>query len=49
MDQEEKYLQLSTQPVVGRALKAHRHRFWMQTLPEKMQELMGTEQKHVEL
>ncbi|XP_040838507.1 cocaine esterase-like [Ochotona curzoniae] len=49
LDQEEKYLQLSTQPVVGRALKAHRHRFWMQTLPEKMQELMGTEQKHVEL
>ncbi|XP_058530779.1 cocaine esterase-like [Ochotona princeps] len=49
LDQEEQYLQLNTQPVVGRALKAHRHRFWMQTLPEKVQELMGAEQKHVEL
>ncbi|XP_004583974.2 cocaine esterase-like isoform X3 [Ochotona princeps] len=49
LDQEEQYLQLNTQPVVGRALKAHRHRFWMQTLPEKMQELMRAEQKHVEL
>ncbi|XP_040838508.1 cocaine esterase-like [Ochotona curzoniae] len=49
LDQEEKYLQLNAQPVVGRALKAHRHRFWMQTLPKKMQELMGTGQKHVEL
>ncbi|XP_058531044.1 cocaine esterase-like [Ochotona princeps] len=49
MDQEEKYLQLSTQPTVGRALKAHRRRFWAQTLPKKMQELMGAEQNRTEL
>ncbi|XP_040853249.1 cocaine esterase-like [Ochotona curzoniae] len=49
LDQEEQYLQLSTQPAVGRALKAHRRQFWAQTLPKKMQELMGAEQKHTEL
>ncbi|XP_040838503.1 cocaine esterase-like isoform X3 [Ochotona curzoniae] len=50
LDQEEQYLQLSTQPAVGQALKAHRRQFWMQTLPKKMQELMGAEPKqHVEL
>ncbi|XP_058531042.1 cocaine esterase-like isoform X4 [Ochotona princeps] len=50
LDQEEQYLQLSTQPAVGRALKAHRRQFWMQTLPKKMQELIRAEQKkHVEL
>ncbi|XP_040853270.1 cocaine esterase-like [Ochotona curzoniae] len=49
LDQEEKYLQLSTQPTVGQALKAHRRSFWAQTLPQRKQELMGAEQKHTEL
>ncbi|XP_036348650.2 cocaine esterase-like [Ochotona princeps] len=49
LDQQEQYLQLNTQPAVGQALKAHRHRFWTQTLPKKIQELMRAEQKHTEL
>uniref|UniRef100_A0A8C5L3S1 Acylcarnitine hydrolase-like n=1 Tax=Jaculus jaculus TaxID=51337 RepID=A0A8C5L3S1_JACJA len=38
-DQDEQYLQLNTQPAVGRALKASRYQFWTQTLPQKIQEL----------
>ncbi|XP_058531051.1 cocaine esterase-like [Ochotona princeps] len=49
MDQEEQYLQLRVHPTVDQALKAHRHQFWTQTLPEKMQELTGAQQKHMEL
>ncbi|XP_040853193.1 cocaine esterase-like isoform X1 [Ochotona curzoniae] len=49
LDQEEQYLQLSTQPAVGRVLKAHRRQFWTKYLPQRMQELMGAEQDHVEL
>ncbi|XP_035971029.1 cocaine esterase isoform X2 [Halichoerus grypus] len=48
-DQEEQYLQLNTQPAVGRALKAHRLQFWTKTLPQKTRELMEAEGKHTEL
>lgn len=48
-DQEDQYMQLNTQPVVGRALKAHRLQFWTKTLPQKTQELMETKEKHTEL
>ncbi|XP_066205155.1 cocaine esterase [Saccopteryx leptura] len=48
-DQEEKYLQLDIQPAVGRALKAHRLRFWMKIPPQKIQELMEAKWKHTEL
>ncbi|XP_010849380.1 PREDICTED: cocaine esterase isoform X1 [Bison bison bison] len=48
-DQEDQYMQLNTQPAVGRALKAHRLQFWMNTLPQKTQELMETKEKHTEL
>lgn len=49
LDQEEQFLQLSTQPAVGRALKAHRLQFWTKTLPQKIRELMEAEEKHTEL
>nr|XP_020740635.1 cocaine esterase isoform X2 [Odocoileus virginianus texanus] len=48
-DQEDQYMQLNTQPAVGRALKAHRLQFWMKTLPQKIQELTETKEKHTEL
>lgn len=48
-DQEDRYMQLNTQPAVGRALKAHRLQFWMKTLPQKIQELTETKEKHTEL
>uniref|UniRef100_A0A8C5XG45 Carboxylic ester hydrolase n=1 Tax=Microcebus murinus TaxID=30608 RepID=A0A8C5XG45_MICMU len=48
-DQEEQYLQLDIQPAVDRALKAHRLQFWMETLPQKIQELTVAEEKHTEL
>nr|XP_008255629.1 cocaine esterase-like [Oryctolagus cuniculus] len=48
-DQDERYLQLNVQPAVGQALKAHRRKFWTKYLPQKVQELMGPEQKHKEL
>ncbi|XP_028635135.1 pyrethroid hydrolase Ces2a-like [Grammomys surdaster] len=48
-DQDEQYLQLNTQPAVGRALKARRLQFWMETLPQKIQELKGSQDKHAEL
>lgn len=49
MDQDEQYLQLDTQPAVGRALKARRLQFWTKTLPQKIQELNGVRDKHIEL
>ncbi|EDL92343.1 rCG51379, partial [Rattus norvegicus] len=36
LDHDEQYLQLDTQPAVGRALKARRHLFWTKTLPQKI-------------
>nr|XP_051702880.1 cocaine esterase-like isoform X16 [Oryctolagus cuniculus]XP_051702881.1 cocaine esterase-like isoform X17 [Oryctolagus cuniculus] len=48
-DQDERYLQLNLQPAVGQALKARRLQFWTHTLPQRVQELRGTEQKHTEL
>ncbi|XP_077888569.1 cocaine esterase [Ictidomys tridecemlineatus] len=47
-DQDQQYLQLDIQPAVGQALKAHRLQFWTKTLPQKIQEIMGTEDKHTE-
>ncbi|XP_029388607.1 pyrethroid hydrolase Ces2a [Mus pahari] len=49
LDQDEQYLQLNTQPAVGRALKARRLQFWTKTLPQKIQELKGSQDKHAEL
>ncbi|XP_028635126.1 pyrethroid hydrolase Ces2a-like [Grammomys surdaster] len=49
LDQDEQYLQLDTQPAVGRALKARRLQFWTKTLPQKIQELKGFQNKHAEL
>uniref|UniRef100_G1T6L1 Carboxylesterase type B domain-containing protein n=1 Tax=Oryctolagus cuniculus TaxID=9986 RepID=G1T6L1_RABIT len=48
-DQDERYLQLNVQPAVGQALKARRLQFWTHTLPQRVQELRGAEQKHTEL
>ncbi|KAM4801944.1 cocaine esterase-like isoform X1 [Urocitellus parryii] len=48
-DQDQQYLQLDIQPAVGQALKAHRLQFWTKTLPQKIQELKGTKDKHTEL
>lgn len=48
-DQDEQHLQLNMQPAVGWALKAHRLQFWTKTLPQKIRELMGTEERHIEL
>nr|XP_017197764.1 cocaine esterase-like isoform X1 [Oryctolagus cuniculus] len=48
-DQDQRYLQLNVQPAVGQALKARRLQFWTHTLPQRVQELRGTEQKHKEL
>ncbi|XP_052022977.1 pyrethroid hydrolase Ces2e [Apodemus sylvaticus] len=49
MDQNDQYLQLDIQPAVGRALKARRLQFWTKTLPKKIQELKGSQQRHREL
>ncbi|XP_031196980.1 acylcarnitine hydrolase [Mastomys coucha] len=49
LNQDEQYLQLDTQPAVGRALKARRLQFWTKTLPQKIQELKGSQEKHAEL
>ncbi|XP_059120208.1 liver carboxylesterase-like isoform X2 [Peromyscus eremicus] len=46
---DEQYLQLDIQPAVGRALKARKLQFWTKTLPQKIQELKGTQEKHTEL
>lgn len=48
-DEEERYLQLNVQPAVGQALKARRLQFWTHTLPQRVQELRVSEQKHTEL
>ncbi|XP_012868195.1 PREDICTED: acylcarnitine hydrolase-like [Dipodomys ordii] len=48
-DQKEQYLQLDIHPAVGQALKASRLKFWTKTLPQKIQELKGAEEKHLEL
>ncbi|XP_062969199.1 cocaine esterase-like [Cynocephalus volans] len=48
-DQEERYLQLNIQPAAGQALRARRFQFWTKTIPQKIQELMEAEKKHVEL
>ncbi|KAM4800460.1 cocaine esterase-like [Urocitellus parryii] len=48
-DQDQQYLQLDIQPAVGQAKKAHRLQFWTKTLPQKIQEIMGAEDKHTEL
>ncbi|XP_063467830.1 cocaine esterase-like isoform X2 [Symphalangus syndactylus] len=48
-NQEEQYLQLNLQPVVGRALKAHRLQFWKKALSQKIQELEEPEERHTEL
>ncbi|KAM5263907.1 cocaine esterase-like [Ctenodactylus gundi] len=48
-DHEELYLKLDIQPAVGRALKGSRLKFWMETLPQKIQELKEAERKHTEL
>uniref|UniRef100_A0A8C6ERB8 Carboxylesterase type B domain-containing protein n=1 Tax=Marmota marmota marmota TaxID=9994 RepID=A0A8C6ERB8_MARMA len=48
-DQDQQYLQLDIQPAVGQALKSHRLQFWTKTLPQKIQELKGAEDKHTEL
>ncbi|XP_051025139.1 pyrethroid hydrolase Ces2e-like [Acomys russatus] len=49
LDHEEQYLQLDIHPAVGRALKASRLQFWTKTLPQKIQELKGVQEKHAEL
>ncbi|XP_005403776.1 PREDICTED: cocaine esterase isoform X2 [Chinchilla lanigera] len=49
LDNEELYLQLDIEPTVGRALKASRLKFWMETLPGKIQDLKRAEEKHTEL
>ncbi|XP_075833871.1 acylcarnitine hydrolase-like [Microtus pennsylvanicus] len=48
MDDNEKYLQLDIQPAVGQALKARRLQFWTQTLPQKIQELKGSQNNYKE-
>ncbi|XP_003510995.1 liver carboxylesterase isoform X1 [Cricetulus griseus] len=45
----EQYLKLDIQPAVGRALKAEKLRFWTITLPQKIQDIKGTQVKHAEL
>ncbi|EHB11076.1 Carboxylesterase 2 [Heterocephalus glaber] len=49
LDHEELYLQLDIKPAVGRALKAHRLKFWKEILPQKIQELKRAEENHTEL
>ncbi|OBS66112.1 hypothetical protein A6R68_05344 [Neotoma lepida] len=48
-DHDEQYLQLDIKPAVGRALKARRLQFWTKTLPQKIQELKGPQERHKEL
>ncbi|XP_052584882.1 acylcarnitine hydrolase-like isoform X3 [Peromyscus californicus insignis] len=49
LDHDEQYLQLDIQPTVGQALKARRLQFWTKTLPQKIQEIQGTQNNHIEL
>uniref|UniRef100_A0A8C8W605 Carboxylesterase type B domain-containing protein n=1 Tax=Peromyscus maniculatus bairdii TaxID=230844 RepID=A0A8C8W605_PERMB len=46
---DEQYLHLDIQPAVGRALKARKLQFWTKTLPQKIEEIKGTQVKHAEL
>ncbi|XP_035297325.1 liver carboxylesterase isoform X3 [Cricetulus griseus] len=46
---DEQYLQLDIQPTVGQSLKARKLQFWTKTLPQKIQELKGAQEKHTEL
>ncbi|XP_034378069.1 pyrethroid hydrolase Ces2e-like isoform X1 [Arvicanthis niloticus] len=48
-DHNEQYLKLDTQPAVGRALKSRRLQFWTKILPQKIQELKGSQENHKEL
>ncbi|XP_028624437.1 pyrethroid hydrolase Ces2e-like isoform X1 [Grammomys surdaster] len=48
-DHDEQYLKLDTQPAVGQSLKARRLKFWTRTLPQKIQELKGSQENHKEL
>nr|XP_048287137.1 acylcarnitine hydrolase-like [Myodes glareolus] len=48
MDDDEQYLQLNIQPVVDQALKARRLQFWTETLPQKIQELKGSQDNYKE-
>nr|XP_048287097.1 liver carboxylesterase-like isoform X2 [Myodes glareolus] len=45
---DEQYLQLDIQPAVGRALKARKLQFWTKILPQKIQELKRTQERHTE-
>ncbi|XP_052583838.1 acylcarnitine hydrolase-like isoform X3 [Peromyscus californicus insignis] len=49
LDHDEQYLQLDIKPTVGRTLKARRLQFWTKTLPQKIQEIQGTQDNHTEL
>ncbi|XP_040592499.1 pyrethroid hydrolase Ces2e-like [Mesocricetus auratus] len=49
LDHDEQYLQLDIKPAVGRALKARRLQFWTKILPQKIQEIKGTQERHQEL
>ncbi|XP_059118581.1 acylcarnitine hydrolase-like isoform X4 [Peromyscus eremicus] len=49
LDHDEQYLQLDIKPAVDRALKARRLQFWTKTLPQKIQEIQGTQDNHTEL
>ncbi|XP_040592504.1 pyrethroid hydrolase Ces2e-like [Mesocricetus auratus] len=49
LDHDEQYLQLDIKPAVGRALKARRLQFWTKILPQKIQEIKGTQERHKEL
>ncbi|XP_041505566.1 acylcarnitine hydrolase-like isoform X2 [Microtus oregoni] len=48
MVHNEQYLKLDIHPSVGRALKARRLKFWTKTLPEKIQELKGSQNNYKE-
>ena len=48
-DHDEQYLKLDTQPAMGQALKARRHHFWTKTLPQKIQELKGSQENRKDL
>ncbi|OBS66116.1 hypothetical protein A6R68_05348 [Neotoma lepida] len=49
LDHDEQYMQLDIKPAVGRALKARRLKFWTKSLPQKIQELKGAQNNHIEL
>ncbi|XP_036044745.1 pyrethroid hydrolase Ces2e-like [Onychomys torridus] len=49
LDHDEQYLELDIKPTVGCALKARSLHFWTKTLPQKIQEIQGTQDNHTEL